>query len=161
MIKINVDGTTHRIGETQLSMLESLISHDGWSPGCGWIWTNHSTTTRLLDSLVDRAFAVKLNATTRERERYLATELGVALVRAHHPRVIERAERYGRTVTGAPTPDVTAARERRLAIATAHHLASRALTTLGITCEPDDAALNSVADELERATRMLRVLTNP
>lgn len=44
------------LGENQRQALKALAEHNGgaWYPGAGWIWTNTSTTVRLLDSLVTR-----------------------------------------------------------------------------------------------------------
>lgn len=49
------------LGENQRHALKVLAEHNGgtWYPGAGWIWTNVSTTVRLLDSLVKRGLATK------------------------------------------------------------------------------------------------------
>jgi hypothetical protein len=56
----------HRpLGKTQASILSALRRHGRWSAGCGWIWTGHRTTTKLLDSLVVRGLA------TKEERKYI------------------------------------------------------------------------------------------
>lgn len=50
------------LGENQRHALKTLADPrwDGrWYPGAGWVWTNMSTTVRLLDSLVKRGLATK------------------------------------------------------------------------------------------------------
>lgn len=59
------------LGDNQAYALKCLAEHNEgtWHPGAGWVWTNRSTTVRLLDSLVRRGFATrveKINRRTRE-----------------------------------------------------------------------------------------------
>jgi protein-disulfide isomerase-like protein with CxxC motif len=42
------------IGATQRSVLEGLLEHSGWHPGCGWCWSNYSTQMRIVKALVKR-----------------------------------------------------------------------------------------------------------
>jgi len=49
------------LGENQWYVLKSL-AENGPYPG-GWMWTNHSTTIRLLDSLVRRGLATRTEKT--------------------------------------------------------------------------------------------------
>lgn len=58
--------STEKLGRTQRKMLRALVDHGRWSPGCGWIWTNHSTTVRLLDSLVARGMAERTTRASGE-----------------------------------------------------------------------------------------------
>ena len=51
---------TGKIGKTQRQVLESLKRHGAWYPNCGWLWTTHSETAKILDSLVVRGMVVKL-----------------------------------------------------------------------------------------------------
>lgn len=46
--------TYRKLGENQISMLESLHRHKLWHAGCGWIWDNPSGTVRILESLKRR-----------------------------------------------------------------------------------------------------------
>lgn len=49
---------TKRMGSEQRAALLSLARHErGWHRSCGWIWTNRSTTERLLSGLVKRGLA--------------------------------------------------------------------------------------------------------
>jgi hypothetical protein len=55
------------LGGNQKSILRSLVydympgSSDRPYPGGGWVWDNHSTTVRLLESLVRRGLVMKDN----------------------------------------------------------------------------------------------------
>lgn len=49
------------LGHVQRSVLESLYTHDGWQPNCGWMWTTHKQTQALLESLVKRGLATTLS----------------------------------------------------------------------------------------------------
>jgi hypothetical protein len=53
------------LGENQTYALKSLAENNGgtWYPGAGWIWGNVSTTVRLLDSLVRRGLATRVEKT--------------------------------------------------------------------------------------------------
>lgn len=53
------------LGENQSYALRCLARHNEgtWYPGSGWVWTNVSTTVRLLDSLVRRGLATKVEKT--------------------------------------------------------------------------------------------------
>ena len=52
-----------KLGSRQLTVLKSLQEHNGWHPGCGWIWSNRSTTLLIMHSLVklDLATETRLN----------------------------------------------------------------------------------------------------
>lgn len=55
-----------KLGKTQVSILSSLIQHRYWFGegfGCGWIWSTHSETRRLLDGLAKKG----LVSVTEER----------------------------------------------------------------------------------------------
>lgn len=54
-----------RLGENQSHALRCLAEYGNgtWYPGAGWVWTNVSTTVRLLDSLVRRGLATKTEKT--------------------------------------------------------------------------------------------------
>ena len=54
------------LGENQRHALRCLAERNGgtWYPGAGWVWSNVSSTVRLLDSLVRRGLA------TKEMRRY-------------------------------------------------------------------------------------------
>jgi DNA-binding PadR family transcriptional regulator len=54
-----------RLGENQSYALKALAEHNGgtWYPGSGWVWTNVSTTLRLLDGLVRRGLATRVEKT--------------------------------------------------------------------------------------------------
>lgn len=76
------------LGETQRSILSSLVEHKGWHGwgwGCGWLWDTPSNTTRLLNSLVKRGLAEieKVEVTSHGRnytyDFYRPTEAGRAL----------------------------------------------------------------------------------
>jgi hypothetical protein len=64
-----------RLGKTQASLMLSLIKHNGyWHKDCGWLWTTHARTTKILDSLAKRGWvAVTSNGKTT---RYDLTDLG-------------------------------------------------------------------------------------
>lgn len=47
------------LGREQLGVLKSLRDHGRWSRGCGWIWSTHGKTERILDSLVKRGLVIK------------------------------------------------------------------------------------------------------
>jgi DNA-binding MarR family transcriptional regulator len=72
------------MGENQEYALKALAEHNGgtWYPGAGWVWTNVSTTVRLLDSLVRRGLVEKTTRTRRVGTRpesypfYSITEAG-------------------------------------------------------------------------------------
>lgn len=55
------------LGKNQRSVLESLVQHRGWDGG-RWVWTNESTTLRILDSLVRRGLAEKVGSHYRPTE---------------------------------------------------------------------------------------------
>jgi hypothetical protein len=49
-----------QLGKTQASVLAALKRHGGgWYDGCGWVWSNYSETTRLMESLVKRGLVAK------------------------------------------------------------------------------------------------------
>lgn len=45
---------TSRLGKIQTACLAALKRNRHYYPGCGWIWSGHRTTTRILDGLVAR-----------------------------------------------------------------------------------------------------------
>lgn len=49
------------LSENQRFLLWTMAKHhDGcWYPCCGWVWDNHSTTVRMLDSFVKRGLVAK------------------------------------------------------------------------------------------------------
>jgi diketogulonate reductase-like aldo/keto reductase len=49
--------------DNQRFLLKALVQHKVWYGGCGWIWSNNSTTMRMLDSLVKRGLAEKVGVT--------------------------------------------------------------------------------------------------
>lgn len=55
------------LGENQSYALRCLAEYNGgtWYPGAGWVWSNRSTTVRLLDSLVRRGLATRVEKTDR------------------------------------------------------------------------------------------------
>ncbi len=48
------------LGNNQKSCLRSLEEHKGWTRGCGWYWDTWSGTVRLMESLVTRGLAEKI-----------------------------------------------------------------------------------------------------
>jgi hypothetical protein len=44
------------LGPDQRSILRAMKDHGSWYQGCGWIWSNDSTTVRLLESLAQRGY---------------------------------------------------------------------------------------------------------
>lgn len=48
------------LGEVQLSVLEAMAEHNGWHPGCGWLWSTVSATIRISDTLVQRQLLTKV-----------------------------------------------------------------------------------------------------
>lgn len=52
-----------RLGNIQREVYQALMEHGRWHSGCGWIWDNYSTTTRLLESLVKRGVAYRVQGT--------------------------------------------------------------------------------------------------
>lgn len=88
----NTTKTQKALGKTQMSILRSLVNYQGWSGGCGWYWTNYSTTVRLLDSLVKRGLATKHVAFGRDA--YKATEAGVAIADAKRNAAKAKLEAY-------------------------------------------------------------------
>jgi hypothetical protein len=75
------------LGENQRYALKCLAEHNGgtWYPAAGWVWSNVSTTVRLLDSLVKRGLADKVmkkyDRTGDTYPYYTITDAGRALVR--------------------------------------------------------------------------------
>ena len=51
-----------RLGKTQRSVLESLVSHGKWHLMCGWVWDNHYGTRRIMDQLVSKGLAIATKA---------------------------------------------------------------------------------------------------
>ena len=49
--------TTRKLTETQQDVLEALRRYGRYEPGGGWSWNNHSTTVRVLETLVQRGLA--------------------------------------------------------------------------------------------------------
>ena len=43
-----------KLGWKQRAILKTLRQHGDYYKGCGWVWSGHLTTVRLLDSLVRR-----------------------------------------------------------------------------------------------------------
>jgi hypothetical protein len=41
----------NKLGKNQQQVVRDLLKNDRWFPGCGWIWDNCSTTTKILTSL--------------------------------------------------------------------------------------------------------------
>lgn len=70
------------LGDNQRHALKALEEHNGgtWYPGAGWVWSNASTTIRLLDSLVKRGLATKTLEKSRRTEytypKYTITDAG-------------------------------------------------------------------------------------
>lgn len=65
------------IGEIQLGVLDALDEHGGWEPGCGWVWTTHAQTQKVLDTLVRRGLAKVSNIDGRPgTRRYRITAEG-------------------------------------------------------------------------------------
>jgi len=70
-----------KLGTNQEAILRSLVSYSSTTPPCqapdrtypggGWCWDNHSTTVRLLDSLVRRGLVEK-----SDRDVYRLTPAG-------------------------------------------------------------------------------------
>lgn len=60
------------LGKNQAMALKTLKERNNgvWSPGCGWTWSNLSTTVRLLDSLVRRGLVTKTEGTNRTGRTY-------------------------------------------------------------------------------------------
>lgn len=71
------------IGVNQFHILGALIEHRGWRDGCGWYWTNTSTTVRLLEALVKHGLAKKVGLAIRGTvvDGYEATDHGRAYVK--------------------------------------------------------------------------------
>lgn len=46
-----------RLGETQRSVLKSLIRQGYWHKGCGWAWSSDLVTQRHMDRLVEYGYA--------------------------------------------------------------------------------------------------------
>jgi hypothetical protein len=96
----SVDFNTHRMGDDQWSILNSLCERS-WSDGAGWIWNNRSSTIKLLDSLVKRGFATceDTGTTSYRRPRYAAvpevaaiwTEVRRERDKSNHARWAEQA----------------------------------------------------------------------
>ncbi len=62
---------TKKLGALQVEVLDALMRHGRWFPWCGWTWKNHSTTRRVLESLVNAGYAKK---TFGERDWYTPTD---------------------------------------------------------------------------------------
>jgi hypothetical protein len=75
------------LGENQRYALKCLAEHNGgtWYPAAGWVWSNVSTTVRLLDSLVKRGLADKVmkkyDRTGEKYPYYTITDAGRATAR--------------------------------------------------------------------------------
>jgi hypothetical protein len=75
------------LGRVQEGVLEELVRHGGqWYPGCGWTWSNVSTTKRVLASLAARGLAEKVKGYGPSRVAYRITEEGRKLVAPKLPR---------------------------------------------------------------------------
>lgn len=53
-----------KLGEVQEGVLRALREHRVFYAGCGWTWENYSTTVRVLDSLVKRGLATRIERPT-------------------------------------------------------------------------------------------------
>jgi hypothetical protein len=64
-----------KIGETQASVLRSLIDHKSWKANglCGWTWGTYGQTKRVMESLVKKGLA------SLEDGYYKPTQLGIEL----------------------------------------------------------------------------------
>jgi DNA-binding PadR family transcriptional regulator len=56
--------TTRKLGTEQASILDAIRRHGGY-PGGIWVWKNHSTAVRLLDSLVKRGLVAVYEETVK------------------------------------------------------------------------------------------------
>lgn len=67
------------LGETQLSVLDSLKRHDGfWYDGCGWLWDTRSNTIKIMESLLNRGLVTKTKVGNgsyyKDRDKYVLVE---------------------------------------------------------------------------------------
>ena len=75
------------LGQTQKDLLNCLGERGSWHPGCGWIWSNPSTTTRILNSLVRRGLVsvetVRGQKIYGDYQKFRLTRRGVADMLQH------------------------------------------------------------------------------
>ena len=74
------------IGATQRSVLECLLEHHGWEPGCGWKWDTTSNTEKILGSLAKRGLVLTRTTDTIrgvKKTRYTISDAGKEEVFAH------------------------------------------------------------------------------
>lgn len=87
-----------KLGETQKSVLCSIVEHKGWHSNCGWVWTTVHGTQKYLDRLVELGLVRKgvrtLPPHDHEKMFYEATRDGRYLAEKI---TAERAEAYRKT----------------------------------------------------------------
>lgn len=61
--------TNRALGKTQKGVLKALISHGSYHAGCGWCWSTHKGTVKVLETLVKKGL---VSADEREVTRTLS-----------------------------------------------------------------------------------------
>lgn len=67
---------TRKMGSAQIHMLNSMVEHETWHRGAGWVWTNYSTSERLLRGLEERGFVERTPHAGWRRDVWTVTEAG-------------------------------------------------------------------------------------
>lgn len=69
------DGKPVKLTETQAYIVKLFVERGDWYPGSGWVWSNRSTTIRMLDGLVRKGVLIRVSDTPY-KERYTLSDLG-------------------------------------------------------------------------------------
>jgi hypothetical protein len=68
-----------KLGRHQVHVLDALVRHGPWQPGCGWSYGGGYETAIILDSLVRRELATRTEPpTSAQYGRYEITDAGRA-----------------------------------------------------------------------------------
>ena len=81
----NRGDTMTQLGVRQKQVLEALRKHHHWYKGCGWLYSCHSVTRRIMESLVQRGLAQKAPQSRSADEEYwpVITPIGLREANDH------------------------------------------------------------------------------
>lgn len=131
--------TKINLGSNQYGVLMSLNEHGGY-PGRGWIWTNESTTVRILSSLVKRGLVDETLGeqvgSWRRPSSFKINAAGLALIK---PELNRRAARVAERQAEAQEQENRAAEAERALKETLERIRPQ-LAELGI--HPDTVTIN-------------------